>query len=148
MAGRGFGWIAAGIAFAVCAALVGSCGGGGYGGGAPTSPSSSAPTITLTSSGASPQTLRVNTGQRVMFVNNDSRMHEMLSVPHLLHTDCPALNDVGSLSPGASRQTGTLSEARSCGFHDHLNPDDQRFRGQILVGNAEPPPSPIYSGPR
>jgi hypothetical protein len=36
---------------------------------------------------------------------------------------------------------------RGCGFHDHMNPDDNRFRGQVLVGlgAGDPaPPDPAY----
>jgi hypothetical protein len=127
------------------------CGGGGASSGTPTTPSGSssdniAATITITASGVSDPTPRIASGQRVRFVNSDTRVHEMLSTPHLAHTDCPALNSVGTLPPGQSGVSGPLTGPRGCGFHDHLNPDDNQFRGQVLVGLAttDPVPDPTY----
>src|SRR5215467_11459320 len=60
-------------------------------------------TITITSAGVSPNPLRVALGSQVTFVNNDSVAHDMQSDPHPEHTDCPALAQVGFLSPGQSR---------------------------------------------
>jgi len=121
------------------------------GGDSPSSPSGGsstvAATIFLTATGVSDASPRVALGARVRFTNNDTRPHEILTTPHLVHTDCPALNDIGMLQPGQSKDSGALNERKGCGFHDHLNPDDQRFRGQILVGinEADPaPPPPAY----
>ena len=68
-----------------------------------------------------------------MFINNDSRQHDMESDPHPEHTDCPAINSVGLLSPGQSRQTGNLNVRRVCGFHDHMNDGNQSLRGTITI---------------
>jgi len=118
-------------------AALAACGGGspptGPGGGA------TVPTVTISASGITPSTLQISSGQQVRFVNNDSTTREMLSTPHLVHDDCPAINTVGSLAPGESRTTGNLNTVRICGFHDHRNPDDQRFRGQINVGTSQGP---------
>lgn len=123
-----------------------ACGGGSYGSpSSPTGPSSSAAvgaTVTLTANGVTNATPRIARGQRVRFTNNDSRPHQILTTPHGTHTDCPALNDIDMLSPGQSKDSGVLTEQRGCGFHDHLNPDDQRFRGQVLVGLSESDPTP------
>jgi plastocyanin len=77
-----------------------------------------AATVSITPTGVSPTEVRVPVGGRVTFVNNDVRPHAMSSDPITTHTDCPAINDVGTLSPGQSRSTGTLDVARICGFHD------------------------------
>jgi hypothetical protein len=141
--------VAAAMAAALCG-LVASCGGGGDGdGGAnPAGPSGNTPaigaTVTITSSGMSQQQIRVQAGEAVRFVNNDSVAHVPSSNPHPAHTDCPAINGVGSLQPGASGITLAFSTSRSCGFHDHNNPGDTRFAGQILVGNAVAEPGPGY----
>ena len=126
--------------------------GGGYGGSSstPTAPSSTGAagaTVTLGATGVSTATPRIARGQRVRFTNNDSRPHQILSTPHGTHTDCPALNEIDMLSPGQSKESGVLNEQRGCGFHDHLNPDDTRFRGQVLIGLSEGdavPPDPGY----
>lgn len=124
-----------------------ACGGGG---GTPTTPSTGGgvgATVTLTANGVSDGTPRISVGQRIRFTNSDSRTHEVLTTPHLVHTDCPAVNDIGTLAPGQSKESSALTTVRGCGFHDHLNPDDNRFRGQVLVGigqNDPIPPNPGY----
>jgi len=139
-----------GLATAAAAALaLAACGGDGNSS-TPTAPSTDGgvgATVVITASGVSGSTPRVGLGQRIRFTNNDSRPHQLLSTPHGSHTDCPALNEIDLLSPGQSRDSGVLNVRRGCGFHDHLNPDDQRFRGQVLVGLSENdpvPPDPDY----
>jgi hypothetical protein len=75
----------------------------------------------------------VSTFSRVMFINNDVRPHAMYSDPITAHTDCPAINEVGTLEPGESRTTGTLAVPRTCGFHDHINELDATWKGRIVV---------------
>jgi plastocyanin len=135
-------------AAAVAASLViavAACGGGGS---TPTSPpgGGSIVTVTITATGVAPKVVGVSSGQQVRFVNSDGATHEMLSTPHLAHTDCPSINVVGTLTPGAERMTDSLSTVRICGYHDHRNPDDDRFRGQINVGTSTGP-GPGYIKP-
>lgn len=99
-------------------------------------------TIVITANGVSSKEPRIALGQRVRFTNNDTRPRQILTTPHGTHTDCPALNEIDMLQPGQSRDSGMLSERRGCGFHDHLRPDDDRFRGQVLVGLSEGDPTP------
>jgi plastocyanin len=101
-------------------------------GGGPSGPTADV-TITVTASGVTPTEVRVAAGGRVTFLNNDARPHAMSSDPIQLHTDCPAINDVGFLNPGQSRATGALNVKRTCGFHDHTNESDPIFKGRILV---------------
>ena len=49
------------------------------------------------------------------------------------HNECPAINEVGFLSPGESGQTHPLNFARTCGFHDHINEFDAAFKGRIVI---------------
>jgi plastocyanin len=127
----------------VAAATI-ACGGGGgggnnNGGGPPTGPSNpgnppvATTTITITASGVNPQRITVPVGSRVTFVNNDSRQHEMNSDPHPTHGDCPPLDDVGFIAPGQTKLTGNLTTARTCGFHDHNQPEVAGLQGQIIV---------------
>src|SRR5438094_9498139 len=95
------------------------------GGGSPSSPSggdNAAATIPLTSARVSTTQLTISPGTRVLFVNNDSRSHNMTSDPHPEHNDCPEINGVGLLQPNQSRETGNLVAIRTCGFHDHDDP--------------------------
>jgi len=111
------------------------------GGGSPSSPSggsgggNSATTITITSAGVSATQLTISPGTRILFVNNDSRAHNMTSDPHPEHTDCSEINSVGLLQPNQSRETGNLVAIRTCGFHDHDDPPPlgARWTGRITV---------------
>ena len=117
---------------------VGSSGGGSGGVGA---------TINLSANGLDNTQPSVGLGERLRVTNNDTRTHQFMTTPHNVHTDCPALNAIGSLAPGQSGTSDPLTSARGCGFHDHMNPDDPKFRGQVLVGLASgdpPPPDPSY----
>jgi hypothetical protein len=111
-----------------CSLLIVRCGG------SPASPSTAASaTITLTATGITLTEVRIPVGGQVLFVNNDVRPHAMSSDPISTHTDCPAINDVGTLVPGQSRTTSALAVARTCGFHDHLNEFDSTWKGTIVV---------------
>jgi plastocyanin len=111
--------------------LLASCGSGSS---SPPGPSPSNPnTFTITAAGVSPKELTVQPGTRVLFVNSDSRRHEMTSDPHPEHTDCTEINSVGALSPGQGRETGNLVDVRTCGFHDHGEPDNSGLKGRIII---------------
>lgn len=110
-----------------------ACGGGGS---TPTTPPSTPTvtnTITITAQGASPRNIQITAGSRVLFVNNDTRAHNMTSDPHPEHTQCPELNSVGLLTPGQSRESGNLNTVRTCGFHDHDNPGTTSLTGTITI---------------
>jgi hypothetical protein len=90
--------------------------------------------ITISAAGAvSPHELVVPQGARVLFINLHSRSHFMSSDPHPDHEDCPPINQVGVLRPGERRETGNLIEIRTCGIHDHDDPDNLALRGAIVV---------------
>jgi plastocyanin len=100
---------------------------------APTGPPVQTNTVTITSNLATPRSIEVAAGSRVLFINNDSRSHNMTSDPHPEHDACPEINQVGFLSPGQSRETGNLVIVETCGFHDHDNPEIQTLHGQIAI---------------
>ena len=114
---------------------VASCGGG-----SPSSPSDGGggtTTITITAAGASPTAVTIGQGERILFVNNDSRSHNMTSDPHPEHDQpgCGGVNAVGFLASGQRRETGNLTTAGTCGFHDHDDPPPagSRFTGRITI---------------
>ena len=116
------------VAIAACVVLASQCGGS-----SPSGPGGGAVTIEITASGPNPRQVTVAVGNRVTFTNTDSRQHAVSSDPIQVHTDCPAVNEVGTLNPNQSRSTGVLSVARACGFHDHNNETDPTFKGTIVV---------------
>jgi plastocyanin len=120
----------AGLAFLV---TVGACGGSST----PAGPGPPLPTnpfrFTITTAGVSPKELTVSPGTRVLFINNDSRRRNMTSDPHPEHNECLEINDVGLLNVGQFRETGNLVTVRTCGFHDHDDPDNNNVRGRIII---------------
>jgi len=90
-------------------------------------------TFLIVNNAVCPTALTVTRGAQVTFINNDNRAHEMNSDPHPEHTNCPELNQVGHLEPGQSRQSGNLTNPRTCGFHDHLNDQNRALQGTITI---------------
>jgi plastocyanin len=144
------GYRPAALAVLATAIIGAACGGGGGGGGYSSAPTTStggtttnganaAAIVRISGAGASPRDVRVEVGQQVMFVNDDSRSHEMLSDPHPLHTGCPEINDVGDLAPGQSRMTAIFRASRNCGFHDNRQDTNAALRGTIVVGQGGDP---------
>lgn len=138
-------------ALAVAAALaliLIACGGGGGYSNTPTGPSNpgggTVPTVTIRAGGnLDPQEIRIQVGQQVRFVNEDSQAHHPQSNPHLMHTDCPQAN-IAVINPGQSATTQAFPTAKACGYHDHSNPDVTRLHGTIRIGDAEGPTGPVY----
>ena len=123
---------------AAIAAFALAAGCGDNGGGSPTTPSGGPPptgaTITIGINGAvRPAEVTVNIGQSVTFVNDHDKSHDIASDPHPAHTDCPAVNTVGRIAAGQTRSSGAFTGARTCGFHDHDNPENAALRGRIVV---------------
>jgi plastocyanin len=109
--------------------------GGGSSPSAPTAPPPSNPNVvTISTSGVViPKELIIQLGDRVLFVNDHSRRHDMASDEHPDHRDCPPINQVGLLHPGQRRETENFVIARICGFHDHDDPDDNNLKGRIVI---------------
>jgi len=90
--------------------------------------------VTIGSNGVvTPTELVVPPGTRVLFTNNHSVTHDMSSDPHPGHDQCPEVNQVGVLRTGETRETGNLVTLRTCGFHDHNDPDNNSLRGRIVI---------------
>ena len=89
--------------------------------------------VTITASGVSPQTIQIRVGERVLFVNNDSVVHEMSSDLHPSHLACPVINQVGTVSPGQSKETGNFVTAQTCTYHDHLAALNPGLLGSIVI---------------
>lgn len=96
---------------------------------APTGP----PTITITPSGMTPLEITIAVGQRVTFVNNDQRAHDVVGGIDPSHPDCPEIIQAGFLTPGQSRDTGIFTSARTCEYHDHTALGVPAFQGRIII---------------
>jgi plastocyanin len=80
-----------------------------------------------------PVEVTIAAGGRVVFVNQNTRSHDITSDPLHTHTDCPPILEVGFIQPGQTKQTGPLTVVRTCGFHDHLQENNLDLRGRIIV---------------
>ncbi len=126
-----------GTALAATIAIVAACGSDSSS--SSTSPSARArpararTTFVIMNNTVCPTSITVSRGTQVTFSNQDIVIHEIDSDPHPEHTDCPELNQVDFLNPGQSRQSGNLNIARTCGFHDHQNPDRASMKGTIRI---------------
>jgi len=117
---------------ALVIACLSACGGGS----SPPAPSpgDNPNQMTISAAGVlTPGEMTIAPGARVLFINNHSRPHQIASDPHPEHTDCPEINQVGLLAPGQRRETGNFVAVRTCGLHDHDDPDNASLRGRIVV---------------
>ena len=118
----------------VAAALAAATCGGGSGNPGGPSPGENPIQMVISASGVlTPAELVVSPGARVLFINNHSQRHHMSSDPQPDHGDCPPIDQVGQLSQGQRRETGNLVAIRTCGLHDHDDPDNPALRGRIVV---------------
>ena len=101
---------------------------------APTGPTDdSTNVVSITASGVSPRKIQIHVGERVLFINNDSVVHEMSSDLHPSHLACPVINLVGSISPGQSKETGNFVTVQTCTYHDHLDAQNPGLLGSIVI---------------
>lgn len=96
--------------------------------------------IEITSSGFNPNSLTIKTGEKVTFVNKDSRQHWPATNVHPTHTlypgssisKCPS-DTIFDACKGLSKDESwsfTFNNAGSWDYHDHLNPG---LGGTIIV---------------
>jgi hypothetical protein len=100
---------------------------------APTPPPSGPPTITITANGMSPLDITIDVGQRVTFVNNDVRAHDVVGGVDPGHPECPEIQVAGFLSAGQRRDTGVFTAAQTCNYHDHTALGVAAFSGRIII---------------
>lgn len=113
--------------------LTPGCSGGGSTLAGPAPPATTYRITIGTNGVVTPAELVVPPGTRVQITNNHSVAHEMSSDPHPGHDLCPELNQVGLLRTGETRETGNLVMLRTCGFHDHNDPDNRSLQGRIVI---------------
>ena len=91
------------------------------------------PTITITASGMTPLEITIEVGERVTFVNNDVRAHDVVGGVDPAHPECPEILEAGFLSAGQRRDTGVFTAARTCNYHDHTALGVPAFAGRIII---------------
>jgi len=91
------------------------------------------PTITITANGMVPLEITIEVGQRVTFVNNDVRAHDVVGGVDPANPECPEILQAGFLSAGQRRDTGVFTIARTCNYHDHTALGVPAFSGRIII---------------
>ena len=81
----------------------------------------------------SPLEITIAVGQRVTFVNNDVRSHDVVGGIDPAHPDCPEILQAGFLTPGQRGDTGVFTSARTCEYHDHTALSVPAFQGRIII---------------
>lgn len=99
----------------------------------PVAAPSGPPTITITASGMSPLEITIAIGQRVTFINNDVRTHDVVGGVDPSHPECPEIQEAGFLSAGQRRDTGVFTAAQTCNYHDHTALGVAAFSGRIII---------------
>lgn len=94
----------------------------------PTQTQNQANTVTLTANGFSPQTLTIQAGATVSWVNKSGDDATVNSNPHPTHTNYPPLN-LGNFSDGGTLSL-TFPTPGTYGYHNHLNPSET---GTVVV---------------
>lgn len=85
--------------------------------------------VEMTSAGFSPSAVSAKKGAMVTLINKDSQPRWPASAVHPTHLCYPGFDSRSSVAPGASFSF-TADVAKTCGFHDHLNPG---LRGTFTV---------------
>jgi hypothetical protein len=91
------------------------------------------PTITITANGMTPLDITIEVGQRVTFVNNDVRAHDVVGGVDPANPECPEILQAGFLSAGQRRDTGVFTAPRTCHYHDHTALGVPAFAGRIII---------------
>jgi plastocyanin len=89
--------------------------------------------VSITAAGMSPLEITVAAGRRVMFVNNDSRPHDIAGGKDPSTPECPESTLVGFITPGRSAETGVLTRPQTCEYHDHTMMGVPAFQGRIII---------------
>jgi hypothetical protein len=97
----------------------------------PAPPPGGSPTVTITPAGFSPLEITIGVGQRVAFLNNDTRPHDLVGGVDPQHPDCPEI--VVFITPGQRSETAVFTSARTCSFHDHTALGVPGFVGRIII---------------
>ncbi len=85
-------------------------------------------TVTVTSSGFSPNLITIKKGTKVIWVNKSGDIANVSSDPHPIHTDYPPLN-LNNFNDGGSVSL-VFNDAGTYKYHNHLNSSQ---KGTVVV---------------
>ncbi len=130
---------AAACSTVISAALIAACGGSSSSQGNGTCTPTQSASISIASTGFSPQAVCVLPGGTVTFTNHDTVPHEVDETGSV--TACTGLN-LGSIAAGQP-VSASFPTAATCNFHDAAHASDAAFQGTVAVTTA-PATGPGY----
>lgn len=86
--------------------------------------------VTINSTGFLPQTLLIKKGTQVTWINTDKKSHQVVSDPHPVHSQLPALNETKPITSNSS-YSYIFSTSGTFTYHDEQNP--LKFKGTVVV---------------
>jgi len=89
-------------------------------------------TVRLTAAGPVPAQLVITAGDGVQFINDSDTAFWVASDPHPTHDQCPGFDARRALGRG-EKYGLTFPTARTCSYHNHLDPLNAAFRGTVTV---------------
>lgn len=93
-----------------------------------TTPEAKTVTVTIENNKLNPESVEINVGDSVVWLNKDTAKHHIASDPHPSHTALPGFESVDlNVSQTYSFK---FTKAGSWGYHDHLNPS---IKGTVIV---------------
>ena len=85
--------------------------------------------IEMTAAGFAPSNITIKKGEKVEFINRDSKPRWPASGMHPSHLVCRGFDALKAIAPGET-YSFSFNEAKACPMHDHLMPN---FFGKITV---------------
>lgn len=86
-------------------------------------------TVEIQSNRFAPNLVQIKKGERVTWVNKDTRSHQVSSNPHPIHNGLPGFDSLKGIKEGGT-YSFTFDKVGSWGYHDHLSP---AIEGKIIV---------------
>lgn len=87
-----------------------------------TNPTTAKAQIAITASGFEPATLTIKKGTRVIWLNQDTKLHKVASDPFPNDSDLPLLNSANPLGAAEGQYNYTFNTKGEFKYHDDLNP--------------------------
>lgn len=79
-----------------------------------------------------PEEVTITVGERVAFMNHDATAYPVVGDGAPSSPDCPEINVIGILAPGAVRTTEPFMAAKTCGYHVPLG-EAALLAGRIII---------------
>ena len=87
-------------------------------------------TVTINNAGFIPATIKIQQGQQVVWINTDTKDHQISADPHPSHSSLPALSETSKLLSEES-MSFIFEKSGTYTYHDELPP--LTLKGTVIV---------------